>query len=381
MKDDDPENRQCGRSHGSSRVIEQGRRWMIASLVLLPALAETKSRAADDYFEGAIAKAERTLTRPAESYGLVLMDTVSITEKRGRTPRVVRERYSFYTRDGKVRYEVARYDPGKPDGDLDSSILFVSQGEGRDAREVSSNSRRTALTLNAKHPVCMVGLEEKYWFHSSEAKNVAEPETQPFQILVNPCFAPLSLTLAELRALPVNKLPEQEGLKVYEVKKRKKGEVVLLYFDPRHGDAISRSELRFAGEGAGRDAEFSESWVRAVEGWQDLPGGISVPARFVMKQERPGWTYVSFVREISDPLIGEVPEAMFDVSRLPRFQGRVDVIVDGEKERHRDPRGFITSPRIRSNSSVVLLFVANAVALAAVAIFFALRRWRRKMAS
>jgi len=134
----------------------------------------------------------------------------------------------------------------------------------------------------------------------------------------------------QLRSMNVQPFPDDSGNRAYEVRSEQNEDIVVLrlWFSPTNGDAIVRSEYGIAKQNPTGEVEFITRTVRTVEKWQELPGGALVPARFRLEREANGKKMLGLVRAISQPVIGDVDDVMFDTKRLPEFNVQWDAVLD-----------------------------------------------------
>ena len=108
--------------------------------------------------------------------------------------------------------------------------------------------------------------------------------------------------------------------------------IVRLHFSPQHGDSLAKSEYELARADAGGKLRRG-GWraIRTVEKWQALSDGTFVPARFTVQQSREkGTAETVLVREIANPVIGDLDHALFDTVRLPaQFDVKWTSVSDG----------------------------------------------------
>jgi hypothetical protein len=292
----------------------------LKTAVCLAIFSLASATSADDYFQRALDRIEESLVQPVEDYGLTVTDvfhnqTTSSLAKLG----PIKEKWGLYTQAGKVHYRIERFDPRASSSPPYFVHVCVSQGGHGDTRSAVSARGKTTLSINLKPQTCGIGQVDAYNRYATEEDNLDRPDKQPFQILANPCFAPLEITPVELRQLPVTALPDEDGSRVYEVARQENDDQVIyrFYFSPSHGDALQRSDVGIV---RGDRQGFLAQTVRRIEAWQALPGGGEVPERFTLNREENGKTVLTLDRTISRPMIADVDPSLFETGKLPEFQ-------------------------------------------------------------
>ena len=328
------------RRQGTSRVSRPHVGRAVVCCVLLGSVSgRGRAWAADAYFERAMERIEQTLVVPGGSYGFKGTDTYS-----GADGKVIdRGGYAFFTKNGKVHWRLDKVDPKNLNSNPYSSTLTVRSESGDQGKTQAADSMQSKyhnLTVNIENFTASIGLDDTYTFYSQDAQNTGHPNNQPYQLLVNPCFAPLRLTPAQLRNAQVTPLPSENGMRVYQVELRTGTAVrsLRLYFSPEHGDSLARSEyetLRDTGQGV-VPSGLRES--RAIEQWRRLPDGTYVPARLRTEHQHKGKTQNVLIREITEAVIGDVEDALFDPDKLPEFNQAWDSMYDRKR------RFFFTIP-------------------------------------
>ena len=287
--------------------------------------------AADNYFDKALGKIEQTLVRPADSYGFVVTDRLDSSSLRSE----VTERFTFRTSNGKVYCRREKFAPGRTEvAPPRSKHTFVSRGRGQKATVIDSALGQNILTENFGPPGPAIGAAERYFYGSgTNTQYDISPDEQAFQILANPCFAPLRISPIRLKSLSITALANQGANQVYEVKWQEydTSNTLRLHFSPDHGDALTKSEYEDSiTDGSGKTHLLGRT-VRTVQKWQALPDGTWVPARFTVRSESRGKLVSTLEREISSPVIGNLSDALFDPAQLAEFQVKWDTILDCER--------------------------------------------------
>jgi hypothetical protein len=357
---------------------------VLLSVLWLAQLAQVSAR--DAYFDQGLDKIEQTLVRPIDTYGLTVTDVLQ-----GASVRIgpLKEVFSFYTHGGNVQFTDETFDPRNPKAPANirqSEVCGPGGADGKIADAVvdhSSNRLTNTLKVNVELKSFSVGTNgaDSYAYYTDLVANSASPFGQPFQILANPCVAPLGLTPVELRKQTLKVLPEENECKVFELREKRYDDLMLLrlHFDPRHGDAVVKSEYGIVKLNDANEPEFITRDVRIIEEWQEANGKL-VPARFHLVKESHGEVEIDLVREISKPIIGGIDQTLFDTTKLPAFNARWDRIVDMGRLYSGDPSA-IQIPGPPSSPIRALFFWLNlAVVLVIAAVLFA-RRWLRTTAS
>lgn len=343
--------------------------------------------AADPYFEAAVDKIEQTLVRPADSYGLTITDTYSVPGIR--ESGHLMERYSFYTDGLRYQFHHWRYDPRRSKIEPYLNHLEVSAGDQDSIRILDISRAKSSLKVNVEPHALLLGQGDLYRRYPSKLENDAHPDEQPYQILVNPCFAPLKVAPLTLRRSRVVALPGEDECKVYEVRVKVDNfwSVAKLHFSLRHDHALAKSEQWIVlSEESPVERAVSHS-VRTVEAWQELPDGSHVPARFVMQQTVGGEVTIDLVREITSPSIGNVDAALFDIAKIPEFQRNADLRLDlprlkANLAEWRTEKKPSNDESLGRNLSWKLLFLMlNVAVFAVLALSWIYRRRSRRPAS
>lgn len=302
-------------------------------LFVLFLLSANSAARSDDYFNRALDKIEATLVHPVNDYGLSVLDSYDYTD----SPATVlaelghiKEGFGLYTLGGKVRWTHDTFDTNNPQKGIYSHQIFVSLGEALKGETMDTSEGKNVLSTNSDRSALSIGQEEIYVWHPSAQENVESPNRQPIQILTNPCFTNLNIAPSELRQLSTEMRSDETGNKVYEVQRKKYDdtEYISFYFDPEHGDALVKTDVKIGKEASNGEIKFHTHIVRAVESWQKAPDGTFVPARFTMDRICEGRREVRLVREINNPVIGTVNDELFDIGKIAEFQVKPDRVLD-----------------------------------------------------
>jgi hypothetical protein len=251
------------------------------------------------------------------------------------------QRFTFRTSNGKFYCQVEQFAPGRTEVDPPHSIhTFLSQGRGQKGTVVDSALGQNVLTKNAVGSGAAIGLDEQYIYgRGTNIEHSISPDEEPFQILANPCFAPLRISPIRLKSVSITALPHQGANRVYEAKWQEYDtwNTLRLYFSPDHGDALTKSEYEDSRMDATGKTHLLGRMVRTVEKWQALPDGTWVPARFAFRREFRGKVTSTLERDISSPAIGNLSDALFDPAQLAEFQVKWDRILDGGRRYYSRP--------------------------------------------
>lgn len=330
----------------------------------------------DTHLADALDRIEQTLVRPEDSYGFMVTDRITI-DANGKTKELY-EAYGFYTAtNGDVRYSIERFPNAEYTGSTSSHVL-VSRQTRNDTRAADRLGKKHILRLNEKQGVISIGQADTYIYSPLAAERQRRPDKVPFQLLANPCFAPLKITPAELRqlgGLVIRGTGDQRG---YEFKRERHGIVcyLRLFLDANNGDAVAMTDEWSSPKPVSTPELASDRTLRAVTRWQELPTGELVPAEFMMRQEHDGRPVLSLVRQISSPVVGDVDGAMFDANSLPEFNQPWDRVIDASEAR----RGVTIVARARSERKLGrAVLVAHAIVFTIVGVWFIMRRRRRRL--
>lgn len=368
--------------HGRGQSVRCRRLWLSAVVLFVHGSISAVSVAADAYFEEAMARIEQTLVNPPDAYGFVILDDCSVSFPSDPEPIRVVRRYSFFTSNGRVHYNQERFESGSADDEPSFRHVFVSPGDDMPGSIADSSDGKHTLTMNAKPPDLKVGRQDDYEFCTSAIERARNPDRQPFQILANPCFAPLGVTPIELLNHQVDARPDENGRKLYEIRWTKEASdiVLRLYFDPAKGDALVKSDFSVFRAGDETPTGWRRSTVREVEEWQELADGSLVPARFTMRTDHKVGPEIRLWREVSDPVVGDVDDSLFDTDKLADF----NVEWSTAFARQEDPEKMVripVPPKPSSSKRTVWLLSLNAGVLVALAAgVFLIRRWRSSRA-
>lgn len=307
----------------------------------IPALAlfiikhNVYSKTPDEYLGRAFDRIERTLTTVPHSFGLEIVDSYELPtspafERTGKK----REGFGIYVSGQQVQFrrvafEAEKFEPNPDDPEPYRTTVEVFTGPDK-PRVAASNIRGTrTLTKQLKGNIFSFGAVSHYLFSLDPTENQKHPERSPFQILENPCLAPLEMTPATLCSWSIQPLNTDKGLKAYEATGShpdytETPAILKLYFSTDHDDALTKTELSI------RDTEGREYLreVRTVKEWQQTPKGILIPKRFTYVQEMNGVVQIRLTRTISSAVIGDVSENRFDITKIPEFQVEFDRVDD-----------------------------------------------------
>lgn len=300
----------------------------IIGLVILYITAVDLPGASDDYFLKALDAIEASLVNPEDTYGFVLKDQYEF-KALGITAQ---EKYSFYLESGKVHSRVEKFKELGENTQPYLCNLTVRYEAGQEGATKSSdfiNGKHT-LGLNIKNRDYTIGKEDPYYHYSKEEDNRRRPFKQPFQIIVNPCFAPLGITPIRLRQGDVIRLEDVDGLPVYQVNLTEGDDLikVKMYFSPVQQDQLVKTDYERIRTDKEGKALSSIREVRTVENWTSLKDGRIVPAIYTMERYDNGTAKTLLRREVSSVAIGDVDDVLFDPDRLPEFQRTWDAIRD-----------------------------------------------------
>lgn len=358
------------------RDVDQIRCLRLLGIVLSAVVGSLASTAtADEYFQKALDRIEESLVQPAEDYGLTVTDVfTNQTTKALAALGPIKEKWGLYTLQGKVHYRIERFDPRESDSApyfVHVSVTSGVLGENRSAVNVRG---KTTLSTNLEPRTCGIGQIDAYNRHAKEEDKLDHPDEQPYQIMANPCFAPLKLTPVELRKLSVVALPDEDGAKVYEVAKQDNDDQVVFrfYFSPTHGDALERTDV---GIMRGDRQGFLTHTVRRIETWQSLADGSEVPERFTLQREENGKTMMTLTRVISRPAIGNVDPDLFDTEKLPEFQVEFHQVQDPALRLKTKGMEGVSYPKLdEKKPSRNWIVLVNLVAFGALGIYW----WRQR---
>lgn len=361
-------SRPCHLSEYSRWRADFGAAFRFGAALIALAILAPQARG-DDYFNQALDRIEESLVRPAEDYGFVVTDIFS----NHTTPALdalgkLKEKWTLHTSNGRVHYQIERFNPRKLDAAPQFLHVYVAPGGDSEIQSVVQSKSRQTLSRHLKPQNCSIGQIDAYMRYADPERNLERPDKQPYQILANPCFAPLEITPVELRGLPLAVLPDEQGCRVYELAREHEGQLLVyrFHFSPQHGDALACTEFSTKRPD---QTGFAHRTVRRVETWQKLPGGQHVPALFTMIGEQNGRTTLVLKRIIDTPVIGDVPEPLFDPAKIAEFQAKFDQIQNPDERLATRDQVKPLQPWMshRATPQRVWLIVLNVLILAAVA--------------
>jgi hypothetical protein len=298
-------------------------RTLVIMATSLGVLVVTQPIAAGDvYFDDAIDQIAETSFVSPDAYGFSGVDTIwtsagSIADREG---------YVFCTKEGRIHSKIERFAPPEFGGTPSLSVLTVRGNHGgSDVTKAAAtvSGRKHNLTVNIDRRSYKVGLDEVYLASSGGSAVSTKASRQPWQMLVNPCFALLGCSVDDVRRSNTIALPDEGKLKAYECK-TSDGKTLRLYFSPEYDNKLTKS-----------DCQVNEAIreVRTVEKWGHASDGMIVPLRFKKEQFVKGKLAKTYVRELTNVLIGgDVPDSLFDADHLPEFRQQWDSIYDERRE-------------------------------------------------
>lgn len=303
------------------------RRGLMMTLAVVAVCIEISAVAQDagQYFSDRMDEIEVTLVTPPESYGLRVTDRYAnaTNEALSNLGELTQTWELYVAADGKVLYRIERFDPGGVSKNPYFTYLRIADESTGDARAVTNIRGKKTVTKNLESQATGIGEVDVYLRFASAQQNDERPDKQPFQILANPCFAPLNLSPVKLRTWQVTEIETSPGLRTFEVKAPEPENPMTyrLSFDPDRSHTLVQSEL-IMGPGGPDEAEAYEK--RTIDEWQELAGRF-VPSKFSMERRQKGQVVLSLNRRIADAVVGEVlPAERFDFSTMPEFEGAVE---------------------------------------------------------
>jgi len=282
----------------------------------------------DNFLDQAFSRIEKTLTTPPESYGVEFTDicylpAMSTFKKNG----YFREGSGIYVSGERVQWRNLKYETERFESNPDSPTPYLSTvgvftGPNQPYNSVSVLKGAPTFTKNSE-PSFSLGLADIYSFSVDHAINLEHPNRSPFQILANPCLAPLKITPSLLRKWKIQQIQSQGDLRAYEAigvhpDYPRRMASLRMYFSTVDGNALSRTEMTIRGAG-GRE-EMRE--VRAVEKWQEVRDGVLVPQTFSYMQEANGIVQIRLIRTVTAASTNDVSEDRFDTAMIPEFQAK-----------------------------------------------------------
>ena len=334
----------------------------------------------DPYLDQALNRIGETLLHPPASYGLLVTDV--LTSASGTSDKY---REELYVLEGRPRW---RHEPFDSAGSSRPSLQVLTvtlDPMGNAIQSIYTGKDRRGCSV-LRMPSVRIGQCDPYTFSDKPEENASSPAKQPYQIMANPCFAPLGLTPDDLRALPSQSLPGADGLRSFEFRiESKEGEgvrVLRLSFSPEQDDLLARSEdFRALVKPNGELNGVGERVIRLVETWQQLDGGGGlVPARYTVRHEdQAGNLTLGLVRDVSTPVIGNVSPLIFNWKGIAEFKGLWDSMVDlGSNVTIITPRSDPEVPVDRMRIVFTVLNVGMVVAVIACLSWYYWRQRRTK---
>ena len=306
--------------------------WLFAGLLACVALYGTVAwlTRIDPYLDRALHRIETSLHAIPDSYGIEVnevlwMRTLSNSGE-------VREDYGLYVSGSRVQFRHEKY---PIQGDASRPYLTYVTLDPGDNTGTSRAERfrgkdgvdRYRMVSMPTSPSFAIGQMDPYEHFRDPLARRDHPEKSPWQILTNPCFAPLKMQPDQIRRWSIQALPDQDGMKVYEATgRRSEGWLdswtwrtsVRMFFSPRHGDLLARTEVRIRELGS-KTSMLME--VRSVDKWQQMSDGTFVPFQFTCQRMLPSgavdWKAFQTIT-VADP--GPFDPAKFDRRQIPEYR-------------------------------------------------------------
>lgn len=363
----------------------------IPTVAIILAASDPGVIIADEFIEEQLNSIAQEMTAVYPAYGMTITDTLYAQDHPGEP--IDRRSYTFFVSRNNYYYRVIRYPSDKLFGSPEVTHILVANAHGNETVSAMISQNRRIMTKKAhpRGPLSIGDGADMYWFTLPGADSNAQPQLLPIQMVRNPCVAPLPISPGDLKDSAATLLSQDPQSRIYQFivpgndKHIGNGYryVVRLHFSSKHNDNIITSEIGEIGAGeVVPTGALPYAEIRAVERWQSLRGGSVVPSRFAQYRVRDGKKVVTAVREISDVQLEDVPGAQFDITQLPAFKDRWDVIneqpitLTDVLAGHKDGSYPAKLPK---QTSMVWVVVANAfvIALIVFAAIFTKRRHDR----
>ncbi len=173
-------------------------------------------------FDQSLGSIEHNLVVPQQSYGFDVSDII----RSGSDKIISKKDYKFYTDAGRVYYQVVQYDPQRWDRvyGKDTTIKLNDQPTGEARTGSLLANHQSVLSINVTVQAFLIGEADIYLF-GDHGFNLDNPASVPWQLLANPCFAPLRLNPVAIRSkFQKRELPDENGNKIFELTGEAEGE-------------------------------------------------------------------------------------------------------------------------------------------------------------
>lgn len=359
------------------------RTFVLSAALILRSEGLATAADTDEYLSKALTQIESSLVTVPESYGLELVDTYKLhsnpsLQKLGS----IKEGFGIYVSGDKCQFRSNKYTikSETPTPYITNVELQLGAGDSRAiASMFTTKDGKVVSTLRKMNAAdsYSLGQIDPYIFWMDSSRRKESPLTAPYQILANPCVAPLKVTPAVIRGWAITPLPNQDDKKVYDATGvhpdyPQYAATIKLFFSPGHGDALSRTEFTLLQTPSG---DLVRREIRAVDAWKETTLKVFLPTQFSCQIENKNGVEAELSRSITASDINPIDPDKFDLKSIAEFNVKFDRIEDVAMIERRVLQESEARSNIPTKRSLTFwLVVIHSVAIAAGVLWFIRRR-------